>query len=211
MEKECKLPNFTFSSADMMGVMHVSKWQEYHIQLDSVSLQKMLSDLSLEYGYRVGQVVSETAWKYEIEKFISIYEAFLKAEEEEYSTFRKMLSLGLSIDSSAFYAKHVNAGYILTPIIPYIQVRASTYALSNEGKILPGSLGKNVVRWGLHFAYPLLCMNTKEGIAKNVLREKKYSNTPLFKSLQKWVRHFTKPADIQVGNTVVKTTMRCMR
>jgi len=192
-----------------MGVLQVSKWQDFHVQLDEDGVKKLFSDLDVSYGYRVGQIVQDDACVYSVEEYLSVYDEFLKAEN--IAPYRKSLSMGLSVSDDAFYAKVVSGGVIVTPKMPYIQIRASSYSISKDGKILPGVLGADVHKWGLHFAYPLLAMNSKEGIAKNVLTQPEFSNTKLFKVLQKWIREWTKPADIAVNEQVVRTTMRCMR
>lgn len=209
-EVEAQHNIFTSVAADA-GVMHVSKWQEFHLSLDVQSAQKLFEKLGLSFGYRVGQIVAGDEWKYSVTTFLKAYETFLMADPSEFALFRRKLSLGLSSDPSAFSTKEAGAGFLLVPRIPYIQVRASTYTISNENKVLPGALGADVQRWGLHFSYPLLCMHSNEGIAKNVLLEARYFNTDLFKQLRQWVRDHTKPATLSLGSTQIKTTMRCMR
>ncbi len=211
MDVNSLLENIPYNDSRDFGVMHVSKWQHFHLKLSLEGLSSLFDALSLHHAYLVGQLCTRDACIESLSRFTTTYAQFLQAEEENKTAFRKALTVGLSQDPSVFSLKRLASGVIVTPHLPYIQVRLSTYTVSDDCKVHPGTLGSNAAPWGLQFSYPLLFMNEKEGIGKNVLTEEGFVNTPLYKKMQKWIREMTKPAKVLVDGSLVQTTLRSMR
>lgn len=151
----------------------------FHLQLTLKELNALLTELGVKKIYTIGAISKRG--------YISLdaFCMFYKNEE------KRLLNGGLSLSEDTFFQQTVPSGVLLHPKQPYIQIKPATFIETEDG-IKIGTHGKGVTFCGLTFSFPLLVMNTKDGVAHNVLTEGGFVNIPLFKSLQRWVRKNTR-------------------
>ena len=185
---------FTEGTLQEVGALQASKFQTFYIRLTKKDLLSLLNELGVNRIYKIGCRTKEGYVD------VETYCAALGSAD------KKGLLGGLSLSPDAFFKQTLGEDFLLHPKEPFIQLKAATY-IEKEGGITLQVLGNDVIFWGIAFSFPLLCMNSKDGVSKNVLTEGPFINVPLFKSLQRWVRKNTRYVTVNGSKTQLRQTI----
>lgn len=90
---------------------------------------------------------------------------------------------------------------------PVIQLQPHTFTHSDDdGKFRSMVRGAGAIWWGLQFSYPGLYEDPKTREIVKV--DASFPNSPIFRTLQRWVRHHTRPTPFLVDGELVNVPIR---
>ncbi len=123
--------------------------------------------------------------------------------------YRSVFSSAWTQSLEALYAVKVGNGQHLVRICkPVVQLQPHGFEYSSlDGKFRSMVLGERMT-WGIQFSYPQLFQNPQTHAVEQVLKGEGFPNTALFRTLQKWVRHFTQATPFVVNGKRINVPIR---
>ena len=188
--------NYRISHPKEEGTFQASKWFSYRVLLDEVEMQDLFAFLPAFDLYNVSEIVSPEEAIFSKEDFLSEYARSIQALKngEVYTPPKALFSSALSATPDAFYAMDVKKGVILKILTPVIQLSLHHFTYAPENQSFHFMVhGRESIQWGLQFSYPQLYSNSIQGDVIEVMKERTYPNTELFRSLMKWMRNSSRP------------------
>jgi hypothetical protein len=154
----------------------------------------------------LGKIVPSCQWSHE--KFLAHYATYLQGLQKGEVPARLNTFVWSScggIEAQSFSDK----GELTRPQKPMLLLQPSHVKYEKEaGVFKPISFGSDLFSWGFQLSYPTLYQDPVTGKIEKVLEEKKFGNTLLFKSFQKWIRLHTKPTPFVVNNEKINVPIR---
>ncbi len=188
-----------------------SKWLQIQLLVDVSELEALFHEMGKFFLYQLGGVLEHGEGAVSQEKFLSVYSDYIghlkKGQLPEKSP---IFTSALTLDQNALYAvKVANGKQIIQIRRPVIQLQEHLFDYSRDDqKFRSMVFGMYSVTWGLQFSYPQLFTDPETHAIQNVLRDEGFSNTELFKKLQKWVRQNTQPTPFIVEGKKVTAPIR---
>jgi len=192
--------------------MHASKWLQIQALLEVAEMDALLKALEPAKLYLVGRVCKAEEALLSSESFIHSYQKYIETlkagKVPEEALYRPYFSSALSVSDEAFFRQEFADGRcLLRPIRPVIQLQLHRLGYSRlDEKFRPMVLGTPCVEWGIQFSYPQLFQEPATRLVEKV--GEMYSNTALFKTLQRWIRAHTIPTPFIVDGKTVNVPMR---
>lgn len=180
-------------------MLKASKFIHFPLLIEPSEMHAMLDALPPFSIYNIAEVKEEVSITQA--DFLSDYEAYVEALKRGGRI--PFVSGAFTMTEDAIEIKTVPDGRKLArPLLPIVQFRPYHFT-KGEGKIQPLTWGADTIAWGLQFSFPQIY--AKKG---NVEKSKESPNFPLFRALQQWVRHNTKPTPIAFGEKEIMTPIR---
>lgn len=184
-----------------------SKWLYQRCLLSREGLGALLDHLKYPHLIATGRLLQESDIVLSPHKLLDNYGGYVNSLEggEKIS----LDPLFITADKAAIEVLQVKEGQYLTkPSKPLIQISEHQFILGANGELHSMVYGREVIRWGIQFAYPSLYIDPATKQVVEVLKEEQLLNTPLFKELQRWMRYNTKPVAFQARGKKVQATFR---
>jgi hypothetical protein len=205
------LPLFRTSHPKVEGVFQASKWLFYRVLLDEAEMENLFSSLPPFELYATHGIVSPDEVQFSREEFLAQYGAYVqKLKKGETPIVPKPLfSAAVSATKEAFYQMEVSKGVIVKVAKPIVQLSAHHFNYSSEtGDFHFMVHSKEAVEWGLQFSYPQIYSNSHDAEIIEVMKDRTYPNTELFRSLMKWMRSHTRPTPFEIQGKRVNSQAR---
>ena len=90
---------------------------------------------------------------------------------------------------------------------PVIQLQPHTFSRSNDdGKFRSMVRGEGAIPWGIQFSYPQLF---EDPTTREIVKvDATFPNSTIFRTLQRWVRHHTRPTPFEVDGKRINVPIR---
>lgn len=159
--------------------------------------------------YRIGALLEKgEATRYGIEVVCDAYQRRLqnlkKGEES------KSFVWAMSTTPDAFSFQEIEGGKLLVrPMLPVVQLNPHALVYSSDEAVFRSSnYGVDQIDWGVQFSYPQLYQDPETKEILSTKDPERFPNTPLFRTLQKWVRHHTRPTPFLVEGKKIVSPVR---
>lgn len=154
--------------------------------LSKEEMAALIEALSPVAIYQTGRVVAAGEERVEVGFFLDAYQRYLE-------TFEGLLPYALSVTPDAFTTKELDGDRRLVVVKePVVQLQPHTIAYSKvDQKFRSMVRGPDAISWGYQFSYPLHTQDPETRAVQRV--DQSFPNTPLFRTLQRWIRHHTAP------------------
>ena len=196
------------------GLIQASKWLSHRALLDVSEVEALLSALPPFEIVNVSQVVYPEECIISKEDFLVKYVDYVTSLKAglipDITHFKPYFSAAFSATSDAFYAMEAKEGKIIARVkTPVVQLSFHHFTFSHEELSFQSMVhSKSAISWGLQFAYPQLFSNSLNNEVIEVYKDDTYPNTPLFKTLAKWMRAHTTPTPFVVEGKPLNATFR---
>lgn len=182
--------------------LQASKWLQIQVLLDVHEMESLFADLGEFYIYRVGGIAKIGEELISQERFLSEYRDYIDAlkrgEVPDADRFRKVFANVLTASSDALFSYRISPEeHIVRIARPIIQMQShSMHYSKDDEKFRPLVFGYDSILWGVQFSYPQLYQDVVTMEIKKVDQSDVCMNTALFRKLQQWLRHHTRPTPI---------------
>lgn len=189
-----------------------SKWLQSQALLDISEMESLLQAIGDFHIFMTGSVLKRGEGEIAKIEFLEHYKAYIEPLKKGFlpseEGYRSYFSSVFTTDLAALYAILVDPEQQLVRVSkPVIQLQphCMDYSVA-DGKFRSMALGTNSISWGIQFSYPQLF---QEGKTKEVMQvDESFSNTKLFRNLQRWIRHNTIPTPFIVEGKLINVPMR---
>jgi hypothetical protein len=182
----------------------VSKWLHLQALLSLQEIKALFQTLAPVFLFFNGKVLTREEIQDQTEAFFKSYEAYLNALSQEESIF--LPPFCLTKTEKSVYAFQAGEGrFLIKPLAPVIQVREHRFLLTHDGRFSSKGFGKGSIRFGLQFSFPQLFLC--EGKIVEVMKSSS-ENVELFRTLQRWIRDFTRPTALIFEGKKTNCTFR---
>lgn len=193
-----------------MKPLQASKWLKTPALIETEEMVNLFEALGSVKLYMTGCVTPEGGGELFLHDFFDYYHSYICALREgrkpDLSEYRQPFSCAVTTSDDALFVMKLDGGKQLMRVCcPVIQMQLHTMALSG-GHFLSMVLGKDSMSWGIQFSYPQLFQDPKLGDIVKV--DEAFPNTPIFKSLQKWMRSNTVPTPFLVNGVTINAPQR---
>jgi hypothetical protein len=183
----------------------VSKWLHLQVLLSLEEIKTLFDALKPLYLFFNGKVLSQEEVKDQQETFYQCYEKYLE------NLFIKegdpLPPFCLTRTEKSVYAFQAGQGkFLIKPRAPLIQVREHRFLVTHDGRFSSMGFGKGSIPWGLQFSFPQLVL--VQGNIVEVMKSSAYENVVLFRSLQLWIREYTRPSALIINGKKTNCTFR---
>ncbi|MGK5594289.1 MAG: hypothetical protein ACSNEK_02900 [Parachlamydiaceae bacterium] len=191
-----------------------SKWLHLAILCDVAELKSLFEALGEKRivataGVRnVGEeVINEAKF---LENYARYIDALKNGVEIPPSQLFLWFTTAISVDLDHFFKIPVTETRgIIRVQKPVIQIQPHWFSYSlTDKKIRSGTFSLDNISWGLQFSYPQLYENPSSKQIHKVLLDPSFTNTPLFKILQKWVRENSRATPFKIGDDTINAPIR---
>lgn len=192
--------------------LQASKWIKIPVLLDHEEMKLLLDHLESTDLYQTWKVTCPGEEIIPHVEFLDIYASYIQSlksgNEPDESLYQGAFSSVLTNDRAVISILPVKQDkQIVRLISPAIQMRPATVGYSSEdGQFRSMILGKDRIIWGIEFSYPGIFQSQKSSDIEKV--DDRFSNTALFKRLQRWIRHHTMPTPFIVGGKRTNVPIR---
>lgn len=175
------------STPQVEGIPSFAKW--IHLPL-LLSLREMEEFVSFAADwYPLGRIASKDEVFSAKDNFLLAYQKRIQSIQEG-TMPNDHWTYAVTVEEEALYAMSVREGqYNVRPKKPFIQIKTHQFAFSEKGDLLQNAIGKETKPWGVQISFPFVYQDPKTV----TVHKSEGENVLLFRSLQKWVRHHTKP------------------
>lgn len=181
--------------------LEASKWIDCPLLLSETEMKSLLELLGQPYLFPISRPLSPDL------NFTNEYANYVAALEK--GDKPKNLQAYLMTNSlEAVYALQLSDGReLVRPYLPCILVRPHHVNFSPEDRKFRSKVyGENAITWGYTFSYPQFCLDPTTHDVEKV--DERYSNTPLFKQIQRWMRESTTPTPFLYKETKINAPIR---
>jgi hypothetical protein len=195
--------------------MKASKWLSVQVLIDYEEMQALCLALAPFEIYQAGSITSQGEGKIPLDLFLEVYHRYiehLKAGElPQSSDFTSHFSTLFTLTPEVLFSLPVKDNRQLLRLArPAIQLQPHSLHYSPHDKKFRAMIfGADSVSWGIQFSYPQLF---QDPISKEILsvgQQEGFPNTPLFRTLQRWMRQNTIPTPFRVdGGPRINVPMR---
>lgn len=209
-----KLPELRISSASQEVPLQASKWLSSQMLINFDEMKALLDSLGTFYLYSTGSIVSHGSEGYSKEEFLAFYKEYAETLQNgqipDEAKFRKPFSSVLTLTPDVLYSIPVENDKMLVRIAkPVVQLQAHRMDYSRaEGKFRSMTFGGDSITWGIQCSYPQLYQDGKTKEIHTVDSGIDCPNTPLFRSVQLWVRNNTIPTPFLVDGQKLHIPVR---
>lgn len=190
-------PNFRISHPSKEGTFQASKWLCYRVLLDAVEMESLFSTLPVFNLYNVSEIVTLRRAIFSHDVFLHQYASYIAALKQGsiYQPPNALFSSAISTTPDTFYAMNVKQGFILKLLQPVIQLSLHHFTYTPDNHSFHFMVhSQESIQWGLQISYPQLYANSVQGDVIEVMKDRSYPNTTLFRVFMKWLRNFSRPA-----------------
>jgi hypothetical protein len=201
------------SRVEEEGPLQVSKWLHLPVLLDADEMAALLDHLGKPFIYNASSVLRRGEGEISVEAFLSTYRAYVSGLKQRLlpdpSSYRAPFSALITSTRSILYRVELDGGerHLIKATRPVIQLQPHTFAYSPiDGAFRSMVRGEGVVTWGIQFSYPQIFQDPKTLKIEKI--DERFPNTELFKKLQRWMRHQTRPTRFEVEGKQVNVPIR---
>jgi hypothetical protein len=205
---------FRFSTPNKERLGGVSKWLNIQVLLDAHEMEELFNELPPCYLLPVGRVIRKDKFNIAKEEFLDSYAKYIQAlkdgEELPSREFHGIFSCALSTSFDDFYALDVDEEKMLLKAQrPIIQMQPHSLGFSEvDEEIHPMVRGRESIAWGVQFSYPQIFQEGHTDQIHEVMKEEGFGNTQLFLTIQRWLRHHSRPTPFLIRDKQVKVSIR---
>ncbi len=173
-------------------------------------LKEMLKNVP--FLIRCGSVITAQEAIIPTEDYLQLYQKYVDAlqqgQVDEALQLLPKLTIYLTSNLDALYllkTKEPNLGIVrLCQPAPLFKPHHFSYSTVDH-KIRSQVFGPDAISWGLMLSFPQLVSDPE---TKEIFKSSDYPNNELFQTLQRWIRHKTKPTPFQIQGQRVITPIR---
>ena len=146
--------------------------------------------------------------------FLAHYKSYIEELKSGRSpdpmNYRPLFSPAMTTTTEALFTIPIGVNQQIVRICkPIIQLQAHQINYSSvDGKFHPMVFGPDSISWGVQFSYPQLYQDPVTKEVTSVKDGDAFPNTPLFHTLQKWMRQHTVPTPFLVDGKAINVPMR---
>lgn len=194
--------------------LRATKWLQLHVLLDSDEMQQLLNALAPVHICVTGRILQRGVGALPIAEFLTCYQQYIEKlkigcllDEAHYRTaFSSLWTRALDQLSVLAVGDHEQ---LIRPSYPVVQLRPHRFSYSAfDGQFRSMVLGPESISWGIQFSYPQVMQNPETQEMERVSDSDAFPNTALFRALQRWIRHHTRPTPFIVNGQCVHVPMR---
>jgi len=206
--------NLRISSAKQEGSYQASKWLSVQVLLDASEMNLLLQVLGDFFIYQAGSICKVTEGLISKESFLEIYADYVRTLKDgklpDDSLFRSMFSSIFTRTTDLLYTiPFEHDRHLIRVTKPVVQLQAHRMHYSAEdGLFRPMIFGPEGISWGIQFSYPQIFQDNQTHEIQQVFESGRFSNTELFRTLQRWIRHHTVPTPFLADGKRTNTPMR---
>lgn len=185
------------SSLVVEGALKISKTLKIPVLLSEIEMQRLLIELQPIQFYLIQGVCKKGEGVLSKEAFSEIYSNYIsflkKGELPPQHLFRAYFSSVISSTPDELYSISVDeTSHIIKAKLPVIQLQTNRITYSKEDSTFRSQqFGEGGIEWGVQFSYPQLYQDPQTQDIEDV--DSRFSNTKMFRTLQKWIRYNTLP------------------
>lgn len=202
------------STLEAEGPYQVSKWLQVQVLLDKEEMHALLQELEPLYLYLTASVTLAEEGVLPVEQFLNSYASYIETLQAgqipDMNSLKVPFSAIMTCSPKMVYAISVGSDKQLVKVAkPVIQLQALTIDYSRlDGKFRAMVRGQETILWGLQFSYPQIYQDPHTKQMIKITEDENFPNTVVFKKLQRWVRHHSRPTPFQVGGQTTNVPMR---
>lgn len=204
----------SFGSSTSSSPLQAAKWLDYQALIDEEEMVGLFDQLGPFSLYYCGTVCKPGEGEIEKNAFLDHYRAYVHCLREgtppDQFLYRRLFSPAMTVTPEVLFAIQLGDGrQIIRVSKPVVQLQAHcmNYSIVDK-KFHPMVFGTDSISWGIQFSYPQLYQDNMTKEVRSVTDTPDFPNTPLFRSLQKWMRQYTIPAPFVVDGVLTNVPMR---
>lgn len=184
--------------------LEASKWIELPLLLSYDEMKKLIHSLETVYLCNISKTLTQLN---SVGDFLDEYKTYIEALKSG-NLPKSLQAYLLSATPDALYATEISSDrFLVRACLPAVFIRPHHFIFSPLDKRFRSKVyGENAISWGYTFSYPQYCINPDTHEADRV--DEKYTNTALFKKIQKWVRDFTSPTPFLLDGDKINAPIR---
>ncbi|KAF3361963.1 hypothetical protein PHSC3_001521 [Chlamydiales bacterium STE3] len=201
-------------SLNKVPSFQASKWLHIMLLCDTVELRELFSTFGDKVIVSVAGVNKEGEEIVPQDKFLENYANYIdllkNGQPFTPSQLHQWFTSAISVDLQHYRKIPVgNNENIIRIVYPVLQIKPHWFDYSmTDQKIRSNTFGLDNISWGLQFSYPQLFEDPYTKQIHKVFSEEQFSNTKLFKSLQRWMRKYSRVTSFQVGDRLINAPIR---
>lgn len=194
--------------------LQTSKWLKTQVILDENEMRDLCNSLGGFYFFLCGSVCDQGEGELNKENFLKHYRDYITALQHgnlpDQASYRQWFSPVMTTTTEVLYAIPIGENKQLIRVAkPVVQLQAHHMGYSEiDGKFRPMVFGSDSIPWGIQFSYPQLFQDDATKEVMQVRHSPEFPNSPLFQSLQKWMRIHTIPTPFMVNGEAMNVPMR---
>lgn len=192
------------------GNCPVSKWLSVPLLLSNAEMKQFLEEMGNFFMIRTDCVLEKEKTLLPRTEFLAIYEAYVAALKENRPIneidVKMALQTAWTLSLDVAYAIEVARDkHIVKLAKPAVMAQVHRLSYSHDDQQFRSQVfGTNSFPLGIYLSYPQLFQDPKTHQLENILHDPKFSNTPLFQNIQKWIRYHTKPLALETKKLPIR-------
>ena len=183
-----------------------SKWLLVPVLLDRVEMEALFAELGEFFIVDVSRVLEEGGISHA--EFLKIYSEYVEGLKRGEVNTSPWFSSCFTTTEEAIETRTVPDGRMMRKACaPVVQLQPHTFTYStDDGKFRSMVRGEGAISWGIQFSYPQLF---EDPATRDIVKvDATFPNTPFFRTLQRWVRHHTRPTPFEVEGRRINVPIR---
>ena len=184
--------------------LEASKWLDLPVLLSGNEMTHLIHSLENVHLYSISRTLTELNTP---EDFLEGYAKYVHTLEKGLQP-KALDAYLLSNSADALYASQITEEkFLVRAHLPAVFIRPHSFIFSALDKKFRSKVyGEHAITWGYTFSYPQYCIDPNTHDAEKV--DERYTNTALFKQVQKWIRDKTVPTPFLHEESKVNAPIR---
>lgn len=194
--------------------LQTSKWLKTQVILDENEMRDLCDSLGGFHFFLCGSICNLGEGELSKESFLKHYRDYIATLRHgnlpDQASYRPWFSPVMTTTTEVLYTIPMSETKQLIRVAkPVVQLQAHHMGYSEtDGKFRPMVFGSDSIPWGIQFSYPQLFQDDSTKEVMQVRHSPEFPNSPLFQSLQKWMRTYTIPTPFVVNGETMNVPMR---
>ncbi len=183
-----------------------SKWLALPVLLDGSEMEALFEAMGEFLIIDVSRVTAEG--EIARDEFLQIYSDYVEGLKRGEVGMSPWFASCFTTSWEAIEVRELSDGRaVRRASAPVIQLQPHTFAHSkDDGKFRSMVRGEEAVSWGIQFSYPQLF---EDPVTREIVKvDTAFPNSAVFRTLQRWVRHHTRPTPFEVDGKRVNVPIR---
>lgn len=186
------------------GQFQAAKWIKIQALVDEEELRILMQESFTIYP--LSGMFSLEEFPMSKEDYLSIYGKLIEAIRSGKlpSEAKNIQAVAWVENEEAIWLQELpGKKFLAKPSAPFVQVQLHSMGYSPvDGEFRPMILSQDAIFWGLQFSYPLVYQQPK---SQELLESE---DSALFQAIRKWIRDYTIPTPMKVGDRKVNLPIR---
>ncbi len=193
--------------------LQASQWQKIAVLLDTDEMADLLTFLDDFWIFRISGLMPINSGVISKKSFLEVYSEYIKALQQGHLSKNTHLATYFSAvwtnNCAALYQVAINDKQQLIRLCrPAIQLQDHRFTYSNNShKFHSMVFGLDTIQWGIQFSFPHLFLD-EHNVVHVIKEQSEFSNTILFKKLQRYIRAHTIATPFVYAGQRVNAPMR---